>query len=272
MILKTRLCYKIVLIAVLFGCGLVIAGVIFPTLGVLCKPRRAKHYRETLKFAWLKWFAAILNLQITHEGQLPTRGNVWVSNHISWLDIIVLGQFAPAHFVAKSDVLAWPIIGYLARQGGTIFVRRGDKQQVKAIAEALVWLLKQSSTVIAFPEGTTTKGDMVLPFHASLLQAALLTKVSVQPIALRYEGEAKSIAPFIGDDDFVPHLIRMLSLDKIAVHIVFHPAISTAGKNRQSVSNEARGMIMESITGTRHVNPIYLANVENPKQVSSHPQ
>lgn len=250
--LKLRLCYKIALITLLFGYGLIIAGVIFPALGVLCKPVRAKHKRETLKLAWLKWFARILNLQITHEGELPGKAHLLVSNHISWVDIIVLGQFSPAHFVAKSDVLAWPVIGYLASQGGTIFVRRGDKQQARAIAEEMVWLLKQNSTIVAFPEGTTTKGDVVLPFHASLFQSALLTKASVQPIALQYEGEAKLLAPFIGDDEFVPHLFRMLSLDKIAVHVVFHPTIGTAGKNRQSVSNEARGMILESVIGEQH--------------------
>lgn len=270
--LKIRLCYKIALIALLFGCGLIIAGVIFPALGVLGKPAFAKHSRGLLKLAWLKWFAMILNLQISREGELPSKGNLLVSNHISWIDIIVLGQFAPAHFVAKSDVLAWPVIGYLARQGGTIFVRRGDKQQAKAIAEEMVWLLKQNGTVIAFPEGTTTNGEDVLPFHASLFQAALLTRASVQPITLQYEGEAKLLAPFIGEDEFVPHLIKMLSLDKIAVHIVFHPPISTAGKSRQSVSNEAREMILESLTVEQQVVhtaiPLSMANL---KQLPSRP-
>ena len=249
--MKVRLCYKIVQIVLLFIGGLAIAGIIFPILGVLCKPAYAKQKRDALKLAWLKWFSAILNLQIINEGELPNKPRLLVSNHISWLDIIVLGCFSPAHFVAKSDILAWPVIGYLAKQGGTVFVKRGDKQQVKAIAEEMVWLLKQNSTVIAFPEGTTTDGDGVLPFHASLFQPALLIKAPVQAIAIHYEGAAKRLAPFIDEDDFVPHLIRMLSLDKIEVRVVFHPTISTVGKDRQSVSNEARAMILESVTGER---------------------
>ncbi len=249
--LKIRLCFKIALIALLFACGLIIAGIIFPAMDILCKPTRAKHNRGVLRLVWLKWFAIILNLHVTQEGELSSKAPFLASNHISWVDIIVLGQFAPSHFVAKSDILAWPIIGYLAKQGGTIFVRRGDKQQAKGIAEEIVWLLKQGGTVIAFPEGTTTLGDVVLPFHASLFQAALLTRASVQPVALQYQGEAKYFAPFIGEDEFVPHLFKMLAMDKIEVCVTFLPTIATAGKNRQSTSNEARDFILESVTGEK---------------------
>jgi len=199
-------------------------------------------------------------LHIIKEGEPLDNSGLLVSNHISWLDIIVLGRFLPAHFVAKSDILDWPVIGFLAKQGGTIFVRRGDKQQVKATAEQMLWQLKQNSIVIAFPEGTTTKGDVVLPFHASLFQPALLTKSAIQPVAIQYEGEATQHAPFIGEDAFVPHLIKMLSLDKIEVRVVFLPTISSAGKNRHSVSNEARAMILDSITEETKITAISSLN------------
>ncbi len=258
--LKMRLCYKIFLIALLFTSGLIIAAIIFPVFGVLCKPSRAKRKRDALKMAWLGWFSAIVRLHIIKEGEPLDNSGLLVSNHISWLDIIVLGRFLPAHFVAKSDILDWPVIGFLAKQGGTIFVRRGDKQQVKATAEQMLWQLKQNSIVIAFPEGTTTKGDVVLPFHASLFQPALLTKSAIQPVAIQYEGEATQHAPFIGEDAFVPHLIKMLSLDKIEVRVVFLPTISSAGKNRHSVSNEARAMILDSITEETKITAISSLN------------
>jgi 1-acyl-sn-glycerol-3-phosphate acyltransferase len=164
------------------------------------------------------------------------------------LDIIVIGQYLPACFVAKSDISSWPVIGYLARQAGTIFIRRGDKQHIRTTAEKMVWLLKQSSNIIAFPEGTTTKGDEVLQFHASLFQPALLTRSAIQPVALQYQGAAKEHAPFVGDDDFVPHLIKMLTLDKIEVRLSFLPVINNTGKNRHAVSLETRDMIWEKIS------------------------
>jgi lyso-ornithine lipid O-acyltransferase len=245
--LKIRLYYKISSIILLFAIGLVIAGIVYPVINLLCTKNYAKLQRDRLKSIWFNWFNMIIGLHIIQEGEPLKKTHFLVSNHVSWLDIAVLGRFFPAYFVAKSDILSWPVIGYLAKQGGTIFIRRGDKKQVMATAERMVWLIKQNSTVIAFPEGTTTKGDMVLPFHASLFQPALLTKTSIQPVALQYLGEAKEQAPFIGDDEFIPHLIKILSMDKIEVRVVFLPSINTAGKNRNSVSYEARELILENI-------------------------
>ncbi|MDD2659878.1 MAG: lysophospholipid acyltransferase family protein [Methylococcales bacterium] len=245
---KLRLLNKLTLIILLFSYGLIIAGIVFPALNLMCRANSAKSKRGALKTHWLQKFSAIVNLSITREGELPEQGAFLVSNHISWLDIIVIGQYLPAYFVAKSDILSWPVIGYLSRQGGTIFIRRGDKKQIKATTEKMVWVLKQNSNIIAFPEGTTTKGDEVLGFHASLFQPALLTRSAIQPVALQYQGLAKEHAPFIGDDDFIPHLIKMLSLDKIEVRLSFLPVIKSSGRDRLSVGTEARELISEEIS------------------------
>ncbi len=256
--LKLRLLYKLSFIILLFIYGLMIAGGVFPVLNLLCSANQAKNKRDTLKTHWLNRFSVIVNLCITKEGELPQPGTLLVSNHISWLDIIVIGQYLPAYFVAKSDILSWPVIGYLSKQGGTIFIRRGEKKDIKATTEKMVWVLKQNSNIIAFPEGTTTRGDEVLGFHASLFQPALLTKSVIQPVALQYRGVALEHAPFIGDDDFIPHLIKMLCLDKIEVHVSFLPVINSSGRNRHSVGIDARAMISEKISkGILVDNPDY---------------
>ena len=247
--MKIRLYYKLFLILILFINGLIITAGIFPALGLLYSAPHAKTKRDTLKTRWLRRFSAIVNLHISLEGELPEQGVILVSNHISWLDIIVIGQYLPAYFVAKSDILSWPVIGYLSRQVGTIFIRRGDKQHIRATTEKMIWLLKQNSNIIAFPEGTTTKGDDVLHFHSSLFQPALLTKSAILPVALQYHGAAKELAPFVGDDGFVPHLLKMLTLDKIEVRLCFLPAINSLGKNRQTLSLESRNLIAAKISG-----------------------
>ncbi len=246
--LKMRLYYKLFLIIILFINGLIIAAGIFPALGFLYSADHAKIKRDTLKTRWLRWFGVIVNLHIVKEGELPEQSAILVSNHISWLDILVIGQYLPACFVAKSDISSWPVIGYLARQGGTIFIRRGDKQHIRTTTEKMLWLLKQNNNIIAFPEGTTTKGDEVLHFHSSLFQPALLTKSVIQPVALQYRGEAKEYAPFVGDDNFVAHLLKMLTLDKIEVQLNFLPLINSSGKSRNCVSLEARDMIGKKIS------------------------
>jgi lyso-ornithine lipid O-acyltransferase len=248
--LKMRLVYKLSFIILLFGYGLIIAAGVFPALNLLWPANKAKSKRDALKTHWLKRFSAIVNLCVAKEGELPDPGALFVSNHISWLDIIVIGQYVPAYFVAKSEILSWPVIGYLAKQGGTIFIRRGDKKHIKATAEKMVWALKQNSNIIAFPEGTTTQGDEVLGFHASLFQPALLTRSAIQPVALQYQGAAKELAPFTGDDDFVPHLIRMLTLDKIEVSLCFLAVMCSSGKNRHSISTETRNKIEGKISGS----------------------
>ena len=245
---KLQLLYKLSLIVLLFGYGLLIAGGVFPVFNLLYSANKAKSKSDALKTHWLKRFCAIVKLSVIKEGELAEPGALLVSNHISWLDIIVIGQYLPAYFVAKSDILSWPIIGYLSKQSGTIFIRRGDKKHIKATAEKMVWVLKQNSNIIAFPEGTTTRGDEVLDFHASLFQPALLTRSAIQPVALQYQGVAAEQAPFIGDDDFVPHLIKMLSLDKIEVRVCFLPVIKSSGRDRHSVGVEVREMISEEIS------------------------
>lgn len=241
--MNLRLLYKLFLIGLLFLCGLIIAGIIFPLLSLWHTAQQAKREQDKLKTCWLKVFSLFVGLQITQLGELPKQNVLLVSNHISWLDIIVIGRYLPAYFVAKSDILNWPIIGYLARQGGTIFIRRGDKQHILATSEKMVWLLKQHSNIIAFPEGTTSAGDSVLNFHASLFQPALLTKTMVQSVVIQYHGEAKYNAPFIGDDDFVTHLIKILQLNTIDVTLTFLPPIYTVGKTRQAVCLESHAMI-----------------------------
>ncbi len=248
--LQLRLCYRLFLIAILFINGLIIAGGIFPVLAILFSPSAAKIKRDALKVRWLRRFAAIVNLHVVKDGDLPGQGALLVSNHISWLDIIVIGQYLPACFVAKSDISSWPVIGYLARQGGTIFIRRGDKRHIRATAEKMLWQLKQCNNIIAFPEGTTTNGDELLHFHSSLFQPALLTKSLIQPVALQYQGAAKEHAPFVGDDEFVPHLIRMLMLDKIEVRLSFLAALDSSGRNRHSVSVAARDSIGAEIAAS----------------------
>jgi 1-acyl-sn-glycerol-3-phosphate acyltransferase len=245
---KIRLYYKLFLIIILFINGLILAAGVFPAFDFLCSAKDARGKKDILKTRWLQWFSAIVNLHVIKEGEPSERRAILVSNHISWLDIIAIGQYLPGYFVAKSDISSWPVIGYLARQGGTIFIHRGNKQHIKTTAEKMVWSLKQNSYIIAFPEGTTTNGDEVLHFHSSLFQPALLTRSLIQPVAIQYQGAAQELAPFIGDDAFVPHLFRMLALDKIEVRLSFLPVLNSSGKNRHSVSLEARDMIKRKIS------------------------
>ena len=245
--LKLQLLYKITLVILLFFIGFILAIAVFPALSLCCSEHNARTRNNALKRRWLEWFGRVIQLDINKVGKLPDSPTFVISNHVSWLDIIVLGQFIPGYFVAKSDISGWPVVGYLARQAGTIFIRRGDKQHIKEIAARMAWLLQHNSNIMAFPEGTTTQGDTVLGFHASLFQPALLTQSTIQPVAIHYTGLAKHHAPFIGDDAFLPHLIAILKMDKVAVQVKFLTPLSPQDNTRQSISQAARTLILTEV-------------------------
>jgi len=244
---RIRLPSKVLLVSLLFLSGTILAFPVFPILDITCSAERARSVRDHLKMIWLRYFAMILGLKVSQQGTVPLQTGLVVSNHVSWLDIVVIGQYLPAYFVAKSDILGWPVIGYMAKQAGTIFIRRGDKKNILITAEKMLSLLKWQANIIAFPEGTTTPGDDVLGFHASLFQPAIQAKATIHPVAIRYLGKSQALAPFIGDDEFVPHLLKMLRLETIEVELVFLETIDPSDKSRNAVCDGSRRMILQAV-------------------------
>ncbi len=149
---------------------------------------------------WVRRFLAgvgrAAGLRVRVEGQPLARDVLFVANHISWLDILALGGATSAAFVSKDDVARWPVIGWLARQAGTIFVHRQSRAAVRGQADALARALAQGRPVALFPEGTTGNGASLLPFRASLLAAVedAPAGLRVQPVAIDYGSAAREIA------------------------------------------------------------------------------
>ena len=175
----------------LLGClviGLFLVTFTFPAL-----PERR---RLALVRWWAKRILRIfsIRLHVQHPERLPPGGALLVMNHISWIDIYVLQAFQPAYFIAKADIASWPLIGYLCARAGTVFIERGKRHAVRAVNERVKHLLQQGAQVACFPEGTTTNGSYLLPFHANLLQAPLDVQAPLVPIALRYFDSAGKLA------------------------------------------------------------------------------
>ena len=105
-----------------------------------------------------------------------------VSNHISWLDVLVIGSIRPVCFLAKSEISQWPLIGYLARRAGTLFIKRG--QGVQSATRAVTDCLRHGHSVVVFPEGTTSDGSQVKPFYPRLFSVVENHETMVQPLAL----------------------------------------------------------------------------------------
>jgi len=238
---RCRLWLKAALIAGMFLLGVMAVGLIMPgfRLGL---GRRSAVIDEAIVLHWNRAVCRILNLRLHITGRPDPDARLWVANHISWLDIIALGSLLPCQFLAKGDVAEWPVIGYLAKGIGTLFVKRGDAGQTTSTAEQMVWRLRQGKRLLLFPEGTTTNGEKLLRFHGKLFQPAQRAGVGVQAVALRYAGEANRLAPFIGDDAFLPHLLTLLGADPLELRVNFCPLLP-AGLDRQEMAQAAHRQI-----------------------------
>lgn len=175
-----------------------------------------------------------LGFQIRVHGEPAEANALYVANHISWSDIPILGTISPLRFLSKAEVGAWPIIGWLARQAGTLFIQRGSGQARRVKAQ-ISDCLNAGEAVLVFPEGTTSTGVAVLPIHGLLLASARETGRPIQPITIGYRRDQRPdpLAPFVGDDSFHHHLIRLLRQPPTRVDIVIHPTVD-AGETESS--------------------------------------
>lgn len=190
-----------------------------------------------------------LGLQITCHGHPSPQPTLYVSNHVSWCDIPVLGGAVPLTFLSKSEVGQWPLIGWLARQAGTLFIKRGSGK-VAGIVDQVAARLEGRQSVMIFPEGTTTTGITVLPFHGRLLRAAQQAGTPIQPVSIVYRrnGELDHLAPFINDDDFLGHLCRLLRKSPPAVDILLHPPLEVTGQETPSeLAATLRATVLEGV-------------------------
>jgi 1-acyl-sn-glycerol-3-phosphate acyltransferase len=138
---------------------------------------------------WSRKLLRILNVRVHVRGELhAVSGNVLlVANHISWLDIMAIHAVVPrARFVSKADVKAWPLVARLVDSAGTLYLERERKRDALRVVHTVAAALSSGQVVAIFPEGTTSTGHGLLPFHANLLQAAIATATPVQPVALRF--------------------------------------------------------------------------------------
>jgi 1-acyl-sn-glycerol-3-phosphate acyltransferase len=168
-------------------------------------------------------------VEVDVRGPIPSTG-LLVCNHLSYLDILVLGALTPAVFVAKREVKHWPVFGWFAGLAGTVFVDRERRTQTGRAAEQIQAVLESGQLIVLFPEGTSSDGKTVLPFKSSLLQPAANGTQPLFAGALQYEIENGVVGEEIcywRDMTFFPHLLNLLSKDHVFAHVVLSPVDRT---------------------------------------------
>jgi 1-acyl-sn-glycerol-3-phosphate acyltransferase len=176
---------------------------------------------------------------------MPSSG-LLVSNHLSYLDIVVLSSIQPCVFVAKRDVASWPLFGWLAHAAGTIFVDREQRFSRGKAVDVISDAIAGGSVVVIFPEGTSSDGSMVLPFKSALLESAVQLHCPVAGASIEYVLDGGSVADEVcywRDMTLVPHLLNLLFKREIRANYSFSSAEIRTG-NRKEIARELRDQIV----------------------------
>lgn len=210
---------------------------------------------------WSRALLRIVGVRYVFHGETPDlalarmganaqgHGLMLLANHVSWLDIHAIHATVPTCFVAKAEIARWPVLGTLAARTGTLFVERGRRRAVHAMNHSIMERLRQGEIVGVFPEGTTTGGDTLLPFHANLIQPALDVGAQLRPLALRYteNGRRSRTAAYTDGDHLLQSLWRIVTMPRLKVDVYWLPPLPQDVERRHEAGRLAREAIADTL-------------------------
>jgi 1-acyl-sn-glycerol-3-phosphate acyltransferase len=239
--LKIKLAVRLLRVFLHLFSGLAICALVFPWAG---SARRHAWIR-----GWSRRLLGICGVSLEQHGAALAHVLV-VANHVSWLDIFVINALHPCRFVAKAEIRAWPVLGWLVAQAGTVFIARGNRRDLRLAFKGLVASLELGHRVAFFPEGTTAAQGSLMPFHANLFEAAIDAKVMVQPYALEYldaHGALHASVDFVGDMSFSSSIVAILSGAPVRARLLCLPALEARGAHRRDLAALAQQAVAQAL-------------------------
>jgi len=233
------------------------AVVYFLWYGLLLVLRRPQTRRD--RSGWLSDFCAAMmrafNIKLSVEGSFPASG-VLISNHTGYLDILAYAALKPVVFCAKAEMEKWPLLGWMAMMAGSVFVDRGAGGSAERAKAGMRAAEDEGVPVMFFPEGTTSNGLEILPFHSGLLAVSLEAQQPITAAYIRYtldedNGPGVRVQDdvcFWGDDaPMLPHIFKLLGLKGVHVWVRIAPEpirFSRTDIDRKAAAVEAREAVM----------------------------
>jgi 1-acyl-sn-glycerol-3-phosphate acyltransferase len=214
----------------------------------LISARAATRLRERQMRTWARAVLALMNVRVERLGTPPPRPFFLVSNHLSYLDVLILWSQTPCSFLAKSEVARWPLLGPLTRAAGTLYVDRTRRSDVLPTLDAVRARLALDEGIVVFPEGTSSPGVTVLPFRSSLFEAAAATSGRVSLAAISYDtGDparpAHQHVAWWGDMEFPGHFWSLLKLPRLRACVRFGEQPVT-GADRKALARDAHAALL----------------------------
>lgn len=238
-------------------CGFLALGLLAQPICLLLAPATRRHYAARGLQACARVLLWLLGVKIKADGftrALAHRPYLLVSNHQSYLDIIIIAAIFPTLFVAKREVGRWPLLGWLAQLCGTIFIKRQDARSNVRGAYLASRSLRAGTSVQVFPEGTTSDGTTVLPFHSLFFAAAFRARTPVLPLTIRFEQvdgsqvdeAARESLCWYGAMNFAPHFWRLLQVKSVEVTLIIHgPIKPTRGMTARTLAAAAQQQVCD---------------------------
>ena len=241
-----RACGRLVRVVAHLLAGLATIVFVFPRLSTLQRNDRVQ--------AWARRMLDVLGIGLRLHGQPPLRGPMLlVAKHISWLDILLLHAARHCRFVSKAGIRGWPLIGRMATAAGTLYIERESRRDAMRVVHQMAEALQSGDILAVFPEGTTSDGIDLLPFHANLIQAAISAGAPAQPVAIEFietHTGRRSLAPcYIGDDTLVGSVWRTLTGDPITAVVRYGAPQQADSRDRRAWAAQLRAAVQQLRTG-----------------------
>ena len=200
--------------------------------------------------AWSAGLMRVFGFRMRRVGTPSPGATMFVANHVSWIDIETLHSQRMMGFVAKREIQSWPVVGWLAQRGETIFHARGSTESLGGVLHEMLGRLREGRSIGVFPEGGTRGGREIGPFHARIFLAAVEAGVPVQPVALRYgeHGDAQHVVAFQPGESFLANFLRLLGEPPRLAEVHFlKPILPAETEGRRRIAETARTRIIEAM-------------------------
>lgn len=244
-----RYAYRIPLLLLHVLLGIVLCAIVLGLAG----DRVMRDGREPFAHRTIRWWSTallrIFGFRARRFGTPLHDPALFVCNHSSWLDIELMHTQRAACFVAKAEIARWPLVGWMAARGGTIFHRRGSNHSLTAVMQAMVRRMHEGRSVAVFPEGGTSSGETLRVFHARILQAAIDAEAPIQPVALRFArgGRRCLDVAFRPGESFMSNFLRLLGDPALDAEVHFLKPVPVSGEGRKRMAEQARTQIAEAL-------------------------
>ena len=204
-----------------------------------------RRFSEVTLMWWAGTVCRIFGMERKVCGTLPCGPLLVAANHISWIDIQLLHSLGAMGFVAKAEISGWPVVGWMARVGETVFHRRGSHDSASGVQSAMTERLRSGGRVAVFPEGGILPGEGIKRFHARLFAPAIETSTLVQPVMLRYSrgGAAHPDITFRPGEHFLANFFRLLAQPRCIAEVHLLPVLDATARQRRQLAADAEAAV-----------------------------